>query len=262
MGSPRPPPWVRAARLVLTVALLACAGGLSRGKPPDAGPPLSGEAPLPYVRGPSAWEYDSNFGRALVRLEEHGVRGGVRTYTWSLVIGPMRAGMTEVLHLSAAGLFVAVREFHLAGVPLVRFRFDTPELVIPAPLQTGQRWRASSTVRGPDGDGLTTVDGEVLAREPVEVPAGRFLAYRIHLTRRDSWGGVVETLMWLDPEVGVVKADGWFRWHGAIGALQRALSLDRLRVELVVARVRRTAEATSRSLPPPAAAGLPPPAGG
>lgn len=252
--------------LVAPLVALAGASGTAGGDsaPERAEMPAaasSGEVPLPYVRGPSAWEYRSNFGPAAVRLYEDGVQGSVRRYTWSIVIGPLQAGMTESLRLSPAGLFVAARQFHLAGVRVARLDFESPELVIPAPLEVGRRWRALSSIRGPEGEGSTYVEGEVEALEAVDVPAGRYVAYRIHLRRRDSWGGMVETVMWLDPEVGVVKAEGWFRWPGVIGAVQRALNLDRLHVELAAARIRRTTEATVRP-PPPPVANVPPPRGG
>lgn len=207
---------------------------LSGGAVPAAGPP--DEPPLPYVRGGSWWVYASPGGSARVRLEElEGVHDGARRYRWEIRLAG--AAMQEELVLRTDGLFTASRTFTFVGRTLWALRFDPPELTVALPLEVGRRWEYRTPVLSRSSRGWDQVEGAVEALEPVQVPAGTFDAYRIRLARRDSWGSVMDSVIWLDPRVGVVMADGVLRWPGLTGAVQRMLGLDRLQLRLVEAHV-------------------------
>jgi hypothetical protein len=70
----------------------------------------------------------------------------------------------------------------LLGNPLraINGGIISPNQVIPAEFAVGKRWRSRYRVT-PPGGGMTMVDVElqIVARETVEVPAGRFNAYRV-----------------------------------------------------------------------------------
>lgn len=202
----------------------------------QAGPAPGEEPPLPYVRGGSSWVYETNLGTAHVRLEEEpGIQGGARRYRWEIRLAG--AGMQEALELRSTGLFTAHRSFSFWGAGLWRLAFSPPELTIPLPLEVGRRWQARTAVTSGSASGWDDVDGAVEALERVDVPAGSYTAYRIRLLRTDTWGSRMDSVIWLDPEVGVVQAEGSLRWPGVVGLVQRLLGLDRLQVRLVEARL-------------------------
>lgn len=202
----------------------------------EAGPATDDEPPLPYVRGGSSWVYASNLGTAHVRLEEaEGVRGGARRYRWEIRLAG--ASMQETLELRSSGLFTVHRSFSFLGAHLWSLSFAPPELTIALPLEVGRCWQARTPVTSGSASGWDDVDGTVEALEGVDVPAGRYTAYRIRLLRTDTWGSRMDSVIWLDPEVGVVRAEGSLRWPGIVGLVQRLLGLDRLRIQLVEARV-------------------------
>lgn len=219
----------------LLVVALMVAASIQPARGADEGPP-----PLPYVRGGSRWLYTSDLGAVRVRLdEEPGVVDGARRYRWEIRVAG--AVMEERLALRSSGLFTVDRVFSFLGRPLWRLAFDPPELTIALPLEVGRRWQWRNPVVSGSSRGWDQVEGVVEALERVEVPAGVFEAYRIRLSRKDTWGSRLESLIWLDPEVGVVKADGLLRWPGLAGAVQRLLGLDRLRLGLSEAHVEASA---------------------
>lgn len=243
------------AAFVLAVLLAAGA---------QAGPATGDEPPLPYVRGGSSWVYETNLGTAHVRLEEApGVQGGARRYRWEIRLAG--AGMQEALELRSTGLFTAHRSFSFWGARLWSLSFAPPELTIPLPLEVGRRWQARTSVTSGSATGWDDVDGAVEALERVDVPAGRYTAYRIRLLRTDTWGSRMDSVIWLDPEVGVVRAEGSLRWPGVVGLVQRLLGLDRLQVRLVEARLAPTSSRTGTpqaggaAAPTPAGPGTPKP---
>lgn len=240
--APRAGRWGRAAAAFL-VAWLLTAGGLSGASLQGLAAPPASEAeeppPLPYVRGPSRWAYQSNLGPARVSLDELGVEGDARLYTWAIEVAGAR--MAERLRLTREGLFIAARQFWFLGLSLARLELVRPELVVAAPLEVGHRWSVTWEGNDPARPGRAPVQGRlegvIEALEPVQVPAGHFVAYRIRLRRTDSQGSRTDTIIWLDPHLGVVKADGELLWPGAVGAVQRLLGLSALRVELTEAHL-------------------------
>ena len=211
---------------------------------PDARPWTGAEPPLPYVRGGSSWVYASNLGPAHVRLEEvDGASPGVRLYRWEIRLAGV--SMQEALELSSQGLFTAQRSFSFWGARVWTLSFSPPEPTIPLPLEVGRRWKARTSVASGSAKGWDDVEGAVEAFEPVRVPAGRFMAYRIRLLRTDTWGTRMESVVWLDPYVGVVQAEGTLRWPGVVGLIQRVIGLNRLRMQLVEARLARQQETGS-----------------
>ncbi|MEW6048406.1 MAG: hypothetical protein AB1609_18335, partial [Bacillota bacterium] len=189
----------RAAALAV-VAAFSVAGAAAPAAPADG----ASKSPLPYVRGGSRWLYDSNLGPATVTLDEYGVRDGARLYRWEIRVLGVR--MEEVLQLRSSGLYTANRTFLLPLGEFWALTFEPPEFTIALPLEVGRRWEARSPVKAGGSWGWTNVNGSVAAFEPVSVPAGQYMAYRIVLLRTDTWGSYVESLIWLDPEVGVIRA--------------------------------------------------------
>lgn len=71
---------------------------------------------------------------------------------------------------------------NLLGNPLraIKGGIISPNQVVPTEFAVGKRWRSRYRVT-PPGGGMTLVDVElqIVVREMVEVPAGRFNAYRV-----------------------------------------------------------------------------------
>lgn len=80
--------------------------------------------------------------------------------------------------------------------------------------------------------GRTAASGHVRGVETVETPAGRFTAYRIYLERSDSLGTEQTMEIWLNPDIGVIAAEGDLRWGGLPGKIQRLVGLEHLSVQL------------------------------
>lgn len=199
-------------------------------------PAVEPSSPLPYVQPGSRWLYRSNFGQALVRLDGGEAQRGQRSYRWEIRL--LGVGMQEELILTEAGLFTASRHFLLPIGRAYAMAFDPAEPTIPLPLEVGRRWTATTEARSGSDAGSARVSGEVQAFTTVEVPAGLFQAFRIHLLRQDSWGALMDATIWLDPSCGVVRAVGDLRWPGVVGSVQQALGLHHLELELVEATVR------------------------
>ncbi len=96
-------------------------------------------------------------------------------------------------------------------------RKDPGILVVPASLQVGKRWRSAFTNLPPDGRirEHNFYDHHVVALEDVEVPAGRFRAYRIVMkgqSIRPSGGSRLESEYWVDPAtMWLIREDRRFR---------------------------------------------------
>jgi len=74
--------------------------------------------------------------------------------------------------------------------------------------------------------------GHVRGVETMETPAGRFTTYRIYLERSDSLGMEQTMEIWLNPDIGVIAAEGDLRWGGLPGKIQRLIGLEHLSVRL------------------------------
>lgn len=198
--------------------------------------------PLPYVQGGSRWWYRSDMGQVQVQLDDLPPQPeqGVRRYRWRIDL--LGVAMEEELSLTADGLFVVARRFLM---PLVgtttTVHFLRPELTVALPLEVGRHWSSVTPISlgeppahaTPTDAGPTSqVEGVVEALETVEVPAGRYAAYRIRLHRTDTTGTVMDSVIWLSPRHGVIRATGHMRWPGLVGRVQQTLGLDRLHLEL------------------------------
>lgn len=80
--------------------------------------------------------------------------------------------------------------------------------------------------------GWAAASGYVVGLETLEVPAGRFQAYHVHLERADEFGTQEVIDLWVNPEIGVIAAEGELLWGGLPGKIQRLIGLDRLSVRL------------------------------
>ena len=78
-------------------------------------------------------------------------------------------------------------------------RFDPPQILIPAPLTVGARWECDDTIAGSD----MRQQWSVAAEEEVEVPAGKFKAYRLH--SEQPWPVSITFDRWFVPGTGFVK---------------------------------------------------------
>ncbi len=80
---------------------------------------------------------------------------------------------------------------------------DPPVMVVPADLQVGKRWRSAFTNQRANGPRTQNFyDYRVLALEEVEVPAGRFLAYRLEGIGQAVFPNQTMSLrnvIWVDP---------------------------------------------------------------
>jgi len=113
------------------------------------------------------------------------------------------ARMVEALAFRDDGVWVLAVES--AGETLV---YDPPlKLYPPPPLRKGLSWQQTTTLRGQ----TIELSAYVLGVEGVEVPAGKFNAYRIQTRLRAAGGAESVVDLYFVPGVGVVRyatADG------------------------------------------------------
>ncbi len=96
----------------------------------------------------------------------------------------------------------------------------------PAELYLGKSWRTDYVIRHPEGQDTLFYNCRVVALEDVEVPAGRFRAYRIEAS---GWGGgsngsnyQLNESYWVDPGVFVRIKSVWVqRANGRIASSSR-----------------------------------------
>ena len=100
------------------------------------------------------------------------------------------------------------------------------------PLEVGNKWRTTQRwldhVVHPSWSGEYSTDFEVLAYEEVEVPAGRFMAFKVATTKTPGDDGY-ETL-WYSPDLGFLVKIMWGRTkdtgYGRLEGLWELVSAD------------------------------------
>lgn len=109
---------------------------------------------------------------------------------------------------SAAVLFRRDRLLLREGVWLLsvelpegRFPYELPLLLYPARLEVGASWSGRSAFQGQ----TVALSGRVEGVEGVEVPFGRFNAYRLRLVYTTERGGASLMELFLVPGLGVVR---------------------------------------------------------
>lgn len=243
---------------------------------------VSGTAPLSAT---SVWEYDSNLGKAEVRLVDvrkaslpPGARPGSvpsTFYRWRLSV---RGLVYEELLELREGQWLTWERSASAFGGLYRdvYSYPVPEFGMPEPLKKGPPWHWQGEIRrgeaakppglavtdqstsqplaqpgrpqsGPSSTptapaaagslGQARASGQVVGWETINVPAGQFEAWHVHLERSDTFGTFQSIEVWVNPAVGVVQADGDLFWGGVIGKVQRLIGFDHFSVRLKATNV-------------------------
>ncbi|MGQ9753219.1 MAG: hypothetical protein ACUVQD_00890 [Thermaceae bacterium] len=133
--------------------------------------------------------------------------------TWTYTDGTVqkvveRKGEVAVLEYRKKGAYrrdrLVLREgirLSEVGLPREVLAYTPPLLLLPARLEVGASW--SSQARSSSGQ--VALSGRVEGVEGVEVPYGRFNAYRLRLAYTTEKGGVSLLELYLVPGVGVVR---------------------------------------------------------
>jgi len=191
-------------RKIFHLVALLCASTLGRAEPI-----------LPTAEG-TTWKYEmtQEFGEG-VRLSDAsikpGVDGKVHLAVVIVVAGPEKIDnaeahkfemhrqgavqMTEFLQVKDDGIFGVAR---MAGDG-AKTILTPPEKTLSLPLKAGEKWEYHS-----QGAGIQINETyEIVAQESVQVPAGKFKAYHIHLVETKPFRAVVDR--WFVPNVGYIK---------------------------------------------------------
>ena len=81
--------------------------------------------------------------------------------------------------------------------------YDPPYCILKFPVKPGQAWTSEVTSGGAV---RTTFKYKAIQEEDVEVPAGKFRAFRLEVDI-DSRGQTRKSVIWYAPRVGIVKMD-------------------------------------------------------
>ena len=103
--------------------------------------------------------------------------------------------ITEFLQVKDDGIFHVAR---MAGDGEKTIS-TPPEKTLSLPLRAGEKWEYHS-----QGTGIQINESyQIVAQEPVQVPAGKFEAYHIHLVETKPFHAVVDR--WFVPNIGYIK---------------------------------------------------------
>jgi len=98
---------------------------------------------------------------------------------------------------------VRVTDRGLFRTSLLGTEYDEPYCILKLPLKAGESW--TSQVKS-DGAVTSTFKYKAIQEETVEVPAGKFKAFRIEV-EIDSRGQAAKSVIWYDARVGAVKME-------------------------------------------------------
>jgi hypothetical protein len=98
---------------------------------------------------------------------------------------------------------VRVTDTGLFRVSLLGTVYDEPYCILKLPLKPGESWTAQ--VKS-DGTVTSTFKYRAIKEEAVEVPAGKFKAFRIEVDT-DSQGRTGKSVIWYDARAGAVKME-------------------------------------------------------
>lgn len=178
----------------------------------------------------SEWIYNSNLGTAHSEILDREYIDGQWFYRWRLSV----AGLTyeEKLRLTDNQLSVVDRLFTAFRLYHDFFAFPEDELTLQMPLKVGSTWEWEGPVTHGGHTGVDRVSGRVVQIVQVEVPAGKFTTYEIELDRTDDFGTQQHIRLWLEAEIGVVRAEGQLQWQGLVGKMQNLVGFNHFAVEL------------------------------
>jgi hypothetical protein len=99
---------------------------------------------------------------------------------------------------------VRVTDKGLFRMSLLGTVYDEPYCILKLPLKPGETWTSESASGG--GAVKSTFKYKAIKEEDVEVPAGKFHAFRIEVDV-DTRGRATHSTIWYDARVGVVKME-------------------------------------------------------
>ena len=122
--------------------------------------------------------------------------GGVETTRYDLY-RQGRVQLTEFLKVDENGVTAVAR----AAEDGEKSKLDPPQKILSFPPRAGEKWNYAGKV----GDLETTQSYEIMARESVSVPAGKFDAFHLRLTQLSPAPPNVVEERWFVPNLGYVK---------------------------------------------------------
>lgn len=108
-----------------------------------------------------------------------------------------RVQLTEFLKVDEKGVTAMARSAEDGE----KSKLEPPQKILSFPPRVGEKWNYTGKV----DDIETTQNSEIVARESVEVPAGKFNAYHLRLTQLSPTPPKVIEDRWFVPRVGYVK---------------------------------------------------------
>ncbi len=99
-----------------------------------------------------------------------------------------------------------------------KVKYNHPQKMLSFPLKIGEKWENHAEA----GDQKVEEKYEVVGQEPVEVPAGKFNAYHVHVVGTEPFRSVVDR--WYAPDVGEIKDVTEVR--GSDGSMKTRISLE------------------------------------
>ncbi len=166
-----------------------------------------------------AWEYDAVVvqGRRETRMAARVRVAGVKKVgeTECTVLETTFGGASSLEYVAASPAGVWVYGGRNGGVD---YSFDAPVLRLKYPPAAGCAWEGGA---GRDGTSVA-YRAKVLGEESVDVPAGRYDAFKVSM-EMDTPAGAVRSFCWYARDVGLVKQ--WLRRTNALSDMELTVCL-------------------------------------
>lgn len=108
-----------------------------------------------------------------------------------------RVQLTEFLKVDEKGVTAVARSAEDGE----KSKLDPPQKILSFPPRAGEKWKYN----GKAGDEETTQTYEIVGRESIEVPAGKFDAFHLRLTQLSPTPPSIVEERWFVPNLGYVK---------------------------------------------------------
>lgn len=174
--------------------------------------------------------YDSDFGDSKFTIDKKG-----NNYTWTFTGDDFH--YVQDLIINEKGLFVKRTEQKIDVILWItkegEYTYDRPLLRLPFPITIGEKWKWEGKQFNEDNlEQDVWVTGEVIGKETIEVPAGKFETVKVRTLLKTSGDTKNRITEWYSKNTGLVKMLIQIEGGGMMGFLRDLLGYGEIVFEL------------------------------